>query len=167
MSGRAVTMPYLSEVMNPSDAGSPEEATAVADSPLVKTIIMATICGRVQLHKQKSAHETNPEVFIRRDNDIAALLKSHVDELTLEMTSSMEYPDPTLIFASMTAHTMVLKLYDIIKTMPLRSREINVIMLGHKQRAVEAARKLDNLATILPRLNQFEVSLVQCLSPCQ
>lgn len=165
MSGRPLTMPFLTEVFDSSPESRPsEEAFSAADSPLMKTIVVATICGRTLFHKQKSAMEQTShdasDDFVHRDEELTMLLGSRIEAFTLEITSNAQHPDPNLLFATMTAHVVVLQLYEIMKSMPLRTRKLHTLLLEHKQRSLDAARALSNLATVLTQLNSFEVRIL-------
>lgn len=144
-------------------------------SPFTETIVAATICGRALEHKQRQLmlqqldlhHQgQSPEAaleFSRRHRSLAALSVQHTKVLSMRVISTLEHPDPLLIFAAMTAYTAVLTLGDTVasKSVGVESptmQTIDSLLIESTQQSLSAVHELGGLIASLGHLNHFQVS---------
>ncbi|KEY70389.1 hypothetical protein S7711_09364 [Stachybotrys chartarum IBT 7711] len=160
MSGRPITMSYLSEAMASveSDHG-PDSPMKLTISSFANSVIIGTICGRTLIHRQKSAGiqpsaEKSGEEFCFRHQALDKMLAVQIKHLSVQVSASDE-PNPMLVFVIMNAYMMVLILYEVIET--VTSESTRPLLLEYKQQSLEAARELGSLATVLTRLSHFQI----------
>lgn len=158
MSGRSITMPFFSKVMETADSTSHDEDTNM--SPFADSVIVATICGRTLMHRQRASQgqpcsEKSVHEFSQRHQLLDKLLSAQVKRLAFQMSSMSQNPDPMLIFIMMNAYMTVLILYETVNAVTTEASR--PLLLEYKQQSLEAARELGGLATMLTQLNHFQV----------
>lgn len=144
-------------------------------SPFTETIVAATVCGRALEHKQRQLmlqqldlqHQgQSPDAaldFGRRHRSLAALSVQHTKVLSMRVVSTLEHPDPLLIFAAMTAYTAVLTLGDTVasKSVGIESptmQTIDTLLIESTQQSLSAVHELGGLIASLAHQNHFQVS---------
>ncbi|KFA51893.1 hypothetical protein S40293_04088 [Stachybotrys chartarum IBT 40293] len=158
MSGRSITMPFLSKVMETADSTSLDEDTNM--SSFADSVIVATICGRTLMHRQR-ANQGQPcsekfvHEFSQRHQLLDRLLSAQVKRLAVQVSSMSQNPDPMLIFIMMNAYMTVLMLYETVNAVTTEASR--PLLLEYKQQSLEAARELGGLATMLTQLNHFQI----------
>jgi hypothetical protein len=143
-------MNFLTELIGVIDLECPDHDL----SSLTETVIVATICGRVQEHKLRPSAKTRDTIyeFCRRHRSLNALLAQRIK--MLRMYASLECLDPILTFTALAAHIAVLMLYDILETKPLGT-EAQALQLTqalhteHLQQTLDAISEISLLVVVL------------------
>jgi hypothetical protein len=138
--------------------------------PFTTLIIFVTICGRCISHEQQAGVElvygNGSSGFWDRHQWLHSLLTRNIGALTWAPVPSQNTADPMRVFAHMVAHTTLIYLYNISKSLPSESIK-PVIMPDYQQDALAAAMEIVNLTRVLDELSIFKVTLsvpVSCIS---
>lgn len=162
MSGHYTNMKFLPGVMKEVDSGEQPNSddNLNMSSPLIQSIIVATMCGRTLEHKLQPGdinqvqHNANPDLlhytnheqgaadamnsFRRRHQSLIVMLTGYNNMLLARVSSTSEHPDPMLLFVALAAHMAVLMLCEAMETEPRPLCGIEaetmqqVTMLGNK-----------------------------------
>ncbi|KAF7172122.1 hypothetical protein CNMCM6106_006389 [Aspergillus hiratsukae] len=131
--------------------------------PFTALIIFVTICGRCISHEQQAAVElvygNGSTGFLDRHQWLHSLLTRNIRALTRFPVPSQNRSDSMRVFAHMVAHTTVLYLYNISKSLPSEGIK-PVIMPELKQDALAAAMAIVDLTRVLAELSIFKVTLL-------
>ncbi|KAH7383968.1 hypothetical protein BKA66DRAFT_463200 [Pyrenochaeta sp. MPI-SDFR-AT-0127] len=162
MSGRPTTMCFLSEVVAGIDCEqSSNSATDIAMCPFTQSIIVATICGRTLALKQRlvsqQAYQDVITEFHLRHRNLNTFLTGRIKILSMQITSTSEHPDALLLFSTLAAYMITFMLFEMIEAIPLGTEEAHTLLLGHEQRSLDAAQKLEVLISMLTQVNQFQM----------
>ncbi|ORY71069.1 fungal-specific transcription factor domain-containing protein [Pseudomassariella vexata] len=179
MSGRAVTMVFLPEIIGEKNCNVELQGSdSNMSSPFAESILMATICGRALEHKSQPLHIQqlihlnhkdpqqgfqNPQMddFCRRHQWLNALVTRRIKALSMHTSSTSEHPDPTLVFVALTGYMTVFTLCDTAfgsssSSSPTAATTTTTRFMEHKQRALDAVHELDMLTGMLGQLSHFE-----------
>ncbi|KAF2258797.1 hypothetical protein CC78DRAFT_525764 [Lojkania enalia] len=162
MSGRPATMCFLSEVIAGIDSEEPNNsATDLTMCPFTQSIIVATMCGRALGLKQRfvsqQAYQDVITEFYLRHQTLNNFLSSRIKILSMQISSNSEHPDALLLFLTLAAYMIVFMLYETIETIPLGTEESHTLLLGHKQRSLDAVHELELLTSMLTQVNHFQM----------
>ncbi|GIK07671.1 hypothetical protein Aspvir_003337 [Aspergillus viridinutans] len=127
--------------------------------PFTALIIFVTICGRCISHEQQAGVElvygNGSTGFWDRHQWLRSLLTRNIAALTRVPITSQNTSDPMRVFAHMVAHTTLIYLYNISKSLPSGGIE-PVIMPDFEQEALAAAMEIVNLTRVLDELSIFK-----------
>ncbi|KAF7539929.1 hypothetical protein G7054_g1810 [Neopestalotiopsis clavispora] len=176
-SGRPVTMPFLSDMMDVLD--SPAGGCCDSDKtarPFTTSIIIATICGRALQHgyflpysgqhQQPSSSDYGNQFQWAQSLD--ALLDQHIMSLTNHVSVASGRPDPMFIFVGFVAH---MANFILSETIPDYQQQMaqhggnEGVLAEHKSPSLDIVHKFSTLATTLGELHQFRVCYLVLSSP--
>ncbi|MCJ1378977.1 hypothetical protein MMC17_002076 [Xylographa soralifera] len=152
--GNYMEMPCLSD---------PTRSLAEGErSPFTESIILASVCRYLAVHRQQSATEgaqgtTTLQAFWDRHNWLSEMLKSRTGPLALDYPTSLQHSDPMLLFTSMTAHALVLCLCTILEAAPCETADHQNAVAAFRHRALLAARRILALSRSLAHLSYLKV----------
>jgi hypothetical protein len=172
-SGRPVTMPFLSDMMDVLD--SPAGGCCDSDKtarPFTTSIIIATICGRALQHgyflpysgqhQQPSSSDYGNQFQWAQSLD--ALLDQHIMSLTNHVSVASGRPDPMFIFVGFVAHMANFILSETIPDYQQQQSQAMAqhggnegVLAEHKSPSLDIVHKFSTLATTLGELHQFRV----------
>lgn len=147
-------MPCLT---SPTNSLDPSER-----SPFTESIILASICRNLAVHRQRSAAEGvqgyAPQAFWDRHNWLDEMIKTRTGPLLLNYPPSLQHSDPMLLFTSMMAHAMILCLCNIMESVQCETPEYQDAVAAFRHRSLLAARKILTLSRSLAQLSYLKVS---------
>ncbi|KEY71252.1 hypothetical protein S7711_02359 [Stachybotrys chartarum IBT 7711] len=154
-SGQETVTDFLSEaIASGSQVGS--------FSPLAETVILATICGRIMSHQQRSTVERTyggaPQQFWERHQRLETILSQRIQALSLKAPpSDLAFVDPVLLFTDMMAQAAVLFLDKIMQTSTFERDGNGTPIEKYESHLVSAAHKIVIQAKMVQSLSFFKV----------
>ena len=166
LSGRPTVMCFISELINGVGSDWPSDTI----SNYTESIVVATMCGRTLEHKQwplrRHPHHVDQNwnatyEFCRGHQFLDTLLRQHVMTLSNNVLSTIEHPEPIIIFAALMAYMALFMLCETIETMSLEAEERGMqmadsLLVDHQQRCLDSVQQLRVLISMLGQLNHFQ-----------
>ncbi|PTU22071.1 hypothetical protein P175DRAFT_0436324 [Aspergillus ochraceoroseus IBT 24754] len=150
--GQPVLTRYLPDVI----MGSSNNCDTDVLGSFTEYIVLATICGRAISHRQKATVEQiNGDVFQgfwSRHQWLHELLNYRI-----QILSSSAHIDPMLMFARITAHTMVLFLHSVLESITWKTGDHLLGIIQDERLCVMAAHEVVNLVKVQSQLGYFKV----------
>lgn len=157
--GKYVEMPCL------SDPGTAMDQNKC--SPFTESIILASICRHLAVHRQRSATEGNQASapgFWDRHNWLHETVKARTSLFSTSHPAALQHSDPMLLFTSMMAHAVVLCLCNIMESVCGETQDYQTAVAAFRHRALLAARNILTLSRSLSQLSYLKVRPVPVLS---
>ncbi|MCJ1333132.1 hypothetical protein MMC10_009826 [Thelotrema lepadinum] len=134
-------------------------------SPFTESIILASICRHLAVHRQCSAldmaqaqqHQQQHQALWDRHSRLDEMVKAYGGLLLLNYPTSLQHSDPLLLFTSMMAHAVVLCLYSIVELVGYDSHDRQNAVAAFRQRAPGLARSILDLSRSLGQLSYLKM----------
>ncbi|KAK7973488.1 hypothetical protein PG988_007622 [Apiospora saccharicola] len=155
-----VAMPFLFDILGRSGyQGVGYTSDVSSTSPLVESILAASLCGQNITHKTWSRMEQGyggemvTQEFCHRHQWLDSLVTSRIESLGADVSF---LTDPLLILAALVAHMNVLILGEVIDSMSVHTEMSHALRTQQEQKSVLAAEQMSKLATAVSHLDRSQ-----------